>query len=229
MKLSVILSVLAAASLVSAGKFHIPKHAKVQFVPDAYIIQYDDNVKHAEAHNNLRANKVDYKVRNEYSIFNGAAITIKSEHDGDALAKIPGVKHVWRITLHSLPKAEVSNKKATDPEVTSLHHMTGVDIVHKKYKLTGKGVKIGVIDTGLDYKHPAFAAAGADAGCFARFGKHCRIAHGWDFVGDDYTGINDPVPDSDPMDCNGHGSHVAGIIGGNALNIKVSPKPPQPF
>ncbi|KAF8923686.1 hypothetical protein BGZ58_002656 [Dissophora ornata] len=31
------------------------------------------------------------------------------------------------------------------------------------------------------------------------------------------------------MDCAGHGSHVAGIIGGNALNIKVSPKPPQPF
>ncbi|KAF9084359.1 hypothetical protein BGX27_003826 [Mortierella sp. AM989] len=31
------------------------------------------------------------------------------------------------------------------------------------------------------------------------------------------------------MDCGGHGTHVAGIVGGNALNIKVSPKPPQPF
>ncbi|KAG0347485.1 hypothetical protein BGZ54_004896, partial [Gamsiella multidivaricata] len=31
------------------------------------------------------------------------------------------------------------------------------------------------------------------------------------------------------MDCQGHGSHVAGIVGGNALNIKTGPKPPQPF
>ncbi|KAG0351065.1 hypothetical protein BGZ54_003432, partial [Gamsiella multidivaricata] len=98
-----------------------------------------------------------------------------------------------------------------------------------KYNLTGKGVKIGVIDTGIDYKHPAFAAAGADAGCFALNGKNCRVRYGWDFVGDDYTGSNAPNPDSDPMDCLGHGSHVAGIIGGNALNIKVSPEPPQPF
>ncbi|KAG0299224.1 hypothetical protein BGZ99_004241, partial [Dissophora globulifera] len=31
------------------------------------------------------------------------------------------------------------------------------------------------------------------------------------------------------MDCQGHGTHVAGIVGGNALNIAVEPLPPQPF
>ncbi|KAF9207328.1 hypothetical protein BGZ49_000680 [Haplosporangium sp. Z 27] len=229
MKITAILSALAAATLVSAGKFHPIKAGSIEVVPNAYIIEYHDDVKHNQAQNALKANKVDFKVRNEYNIFNGAAVTVKSNHDGEAIAKIPGVKNVWHVTVQRIPKVQKSKKKPTDPEVASLHHMTGVDVVHKKYKLTGKGVKIGVIDTGIDYKHPAFAAPGATAGCFARYGKNCRIAHGWDFVGDDYNGRNDPQPDSDPMDCNGHGSHVAGIIGGNALNIKVDPKPPQPF
>ncbi|RKP08022.1 peptidase S8/S53 domain-containing protein, partial [Thamnocephalis sphaerospora] len=70
------------------------------------------------------------------------------------------------------------------------------------------GVKIGIIDSGIDYKHPDLG------GCF---GTGCLVAHGYDFVGDAYTGFNRPQPDSDPMDeCNGHGTHVAGIIASTA-------------
>ncbi|KAF9413463.1 hypothetical protein BGZ76_005031, partial [Entomortierella beljakovae] len=227
MKITAILSVIAAATLVSAGKFH-PEKSHTKVVPNAYIIEYEDGVKHNQAQNALRSNKVNFKLRNEYNVFNGASVSVKSGHSGEALAKIPGVKNVWQVTLYDHPKLQKSNKKPTDPVVASLHSMTGVDVVHKKYKLTGKGIKVGVIDSGIDYKHPAFAAPGAKEGCFARYGKNCRVAHGWDFVGDDYVGT-DPKPDSDPMDCGGHGSHVAGIIGGNALNIKSDPKPPQPW
>ena len=55
----------------------------------------------------------------------------------------------------------------------------------------------------IDYMHPALG------GCF---GEGCLVASGYDFVGDDYTGMNEEVPDDDPMDCGGHGTHVAGII-----------------
>ncbi|KAG0050364.1 hypothetical protein BGZ83_004866 [Gryganskiella cystojenkinii] len=225
-----ILSTLAAATLVSAGTFHIMPDT-VNVVPRGYIIQYQDGFVHTQAHNNLNSHNVDYKVRNEFSIFNGAAIQVQSgHHKGEDIASIPGIKNVWPITLHSMPKVKTDSKhKPTDPEVVSDHHMTGVDIVHKKLKLTGKGIKVGVIDTGVDYNHPAFASKGADKGCFGRHGKNCRVQYGWDFVGDDYTGENTPKPDADPMDCFGHGSHVAGIIGANALNIKTTPKPPQPF
>ncbi|KAF9207329.1 hypothetical protein BGZ49_000681 [Haplosporangium sp. Z 27] len=230
MKFTAILSALAAVTLVSAGKFHdIEGIGSVKTVPGAFIVEYHDGIKHADAQNALKSHKVDYKVRGQYNIFNGAAISVNSNHDGKDLASLPGVKNVWPVTLYSIPKVQKSNKKPTDPETTSLHHMTGVDVVHKKYKLTGKGIKVGVIDSGIDYNHPAFAAPGATAGCFARYGKNCRIAHGWDFVGDNYDGTSPPKPDSDPMDCGGHGTHVAGIIGGNALNIKSGPKPPQPF
>ncbi|KAG0311342.1 hypothetical protein BGZ99_010240, partial [Dissophora globulifera] len=232
MKIITILSALAAATLVSAGKLHKIKASETSestIVPGAYIVQYEPHVNHATASNNLRTHQVGFKTRNQYTMFNGAAITITSNHDGEAIAAIPGVKHVWPVTLYSLPKAKPSIKEPTDPEVTSDHHMTGVDVVHSQYKFTGKGIKIGVVDSGVDYKHPAFAAKGANAGCFARYGKNCRVAYGWDFVGDNFTGSNTPVPDSDPMDCQGHGTHVAGIVGANALNISVAPLPPQPF
>ncbi|KAF9546840.1 hypothetical protein EC957_009291 [Mortierella hygrophila] len=227
MKIFAIISALAAATLVSAGKFHIPKGAKYDLQPNGYIIQYQDNVSRSNAHSNLKKHAINYKVRNEYDVFNGAAITVTSDHDGDALAAVPGVKHVWRIQRYSVPKT-TSNSGKVD-EANSVHHMTGVDAAHKKLKLTGKGVKVGIIDTGIDYKHPAFAAAGATEGCFARYGKSCRIKHGWDFVGDAYDGDTVPVPDSDPMDCQGHGTHVAGIVGGNASNIKAGPKPVVPW
>src|SRR5699024_7190119 len=63
-------------------------------------------------------------------------------------------------------------------------------------------------DTGVDYTHPDLG------GCF---GTGCKVAYGYDLVGDDYIGENEPVPDPDPYDkCGGHGTHVAGIIAANS-------------
>ena len=71
----------------------------------------------------------------------------------------------------------------------------------------GKGIKIGIIDGGVDYTRPALG------GCF---GSGCKVAGGFDFVGDNYDGTNAPVSDPDPLDlCYSHGSIVAGIIGAN--------------
>ena len=58
--------------------------------------------------------------------------------------------------------------------------------------------------TGVDYTHQALG------GCF---GPGCKIAFGFDFVGDAYDGSNDPKPDGDPLSqCGPHGTHVTGII-----------------
>lgn len=77
----------------------------------------------------------------------------------------------------------------------------------------GQGVKIGVIDGGVDYTRPALG------GCF---GNGCKIAGGYDFVGDAYDGSNTPVPDADPFDnCYTHGTFTTGIIaaGDNEYNV----------
>jgi subtilisin family serine protease len=46
-------------------------------------------------------------------------------------------------------------------------------------------------------------------GCF---GPGCKVAFGYDLVGDKFL-TDGAIPDDDPMDCLGHGTHVAGIIG----------------
>lgn len=83
---------------------------------------------------------------------------------------------------------------------------------------TGYGVKVAVIDTGIDYTHDTFVRNGDVTFPTA------KVVAGYDLVGDNYAPGNGglaevPQPDSDPMDCSieeggGHGTHVAGTIAG---------------
>lgn len=90
--------------------------------------------------------------------------------------------------------------------------MTQVDRLHKEGHY-GKGIKVAVLDTGVDYTHPALNG-GLPAGqrCFGQ--PQCQVIGGYDFAGDAYSdGTTDAVPDNDPFaDCPGsmHGTHVAG-------------------
>jgi subtilisin family serine protease/outer membrane biosynthesis protein TonB len=64
--------------------------------------------------------------------------------------------------------------------------------------LTGKGEKIAIIDTGVDYHQPAFGS------CTAVGTPGCKVIGGYDFINND----------SDPMDDMGHGTHVAATAAG---------------
>ncbi len=70
--------------------------------------------------------------------------------------------------------------------------------------ITGQGIKIGIIDTGVDYTHPDLG------GCF---GTGCKVVDGYDFV--NY--------DNDPMDDMGHGTHVAATAAGKGILNGVAP------
>ncbi|KAI8835506.1 peptidase S8/S53 domain-containing protein [Chytridium lagenaria] len=103
--------------------------------------------------------------------------------------------------------------------------MTGVNEVRQKFNLTGKGIKVAIVDSGAFYTHQALG------GCF---GEGCRVAFGFDLVGDTYGLQNGTaVDDADPFDnCSGesHGTHVMGIVGGDARLITDPQwKPDVPF
>ena len=93
---------------------------------------------------------------------------------------------------------------------------------------TGRGIKVAVLDSGIDYTHAAFGGSGnpddfffnnpniIEPGTFPT----AKVVGGYDFVGSAWTGAagSPPLaPDPDPLDDGpggGHGTHVAHIIGG---------------
>ncbi|HSF80327.1 MAG TPA: S8 family serine peptidase [Anaerolineales bacterium] len=145
------------------------------------------------------------------TLWNGLSIKINPV-DLAKLARIPGVAALYPVESISLPEASVGSS----PELYTAIQMTGADIAQSELGYTGAGVKVAVMDTGIDYDHPDLG------GCF---GPGCRVAYGWDLVGDAFSaGVNDTrVPDPDPDDCGGHGTHVAGIVGANGTVVGVAP------
>ncbi|KAJ6625851.1 peptidase S8/S53 domain-containing protein [Mycena sp. CBHHK59/15] len=149
-----------------------------------------------------------------------------SSTDVAKLAEIPGVQTIRPIVKVLAPKPVSSlivkdSKTVGLPDSYSTHVMTGVDKVHAEGNF-GQGIKIGMHEAlriygncvtilpGIDYNHPLLGQG---------FGPGYKVIGGYDFVGDAYTGDDPPSPDDDPLDeCNGHGTHVAGIIGASPNN-----------
>jgi len=70
--------------------------------------------------------------------------------------------------------------------------------------VTGHGIRVAIIDTGIDYRHPDLGSC---------FGPGCKVVGGYDFVSND----------ADPVDDHGHGTHVAGIVAANGVLRGVAP------
>ncbi|KAI0045483.1 subtilisin-like protease [Auriscalpium vulgare] len=232
--LSGIVVLLALASHASATIpiSSIERKTNLPFVPNKFIVEVDtaadipgkrsDEAPHAHVLRSLTNRGIGFRVGHAYNapgLFVGAAITLNSTNDVKALQNTPGVQAIRPVVLHGAPKPVYSHvvsghgDPAVPPETQSTHVLTGVDKLHAQ-GILGAGIKIGIIDSGVDYTHPSLGGG---------FGRGYKVAGGYDFVGDDYDGSNTPVPDGDPLDqCAGHGTHVAGIIGadpGNDYNI----------
>ncbi|KAI0895255.1 subtilisin-like protein [Annulohypoxylon nitens] len=139
-------------------------------------------------------------------VFSGASIETSS-YGIDKLQAMPDVLNVWpnqRIYLGPVTPTVVDGLPAELNYTT--HNVTGVSKLHAA-GIYGKGAKVGVVDTGTWYNHTALGGG---------IGPGHKIAGGYDFVGDNYWPSNPKTPDSDPLDYQGHGTHVAGIIAAQA-------------
>jgi subtilisin family serine protease len=88
-------------------------------------------------------------------IFNGLSISTAS-HNIDSLQDIRGVTNAWPVARVQLdpvvPLATFSDDAAAGNY--SVHEYTGVEELHKK-GIFGKGAVVAVVDTGVEYSHPA--------------------------------------------------------------------------
>ena len=154
-----------------------------------------------------------------------AGVAVQTDEAGAArLARAKGVTAVYPVTLVQVPTPQPNT---VDPDLASAVSMTGVDIAHSELGLTGEGVKVGIIDSGIDIDHPDLGGSGVPG---TTSFPTSRVVTGWDFVGDDYnadptSATYQPVPNPDPVpdDCGGHGTHVAGIVGADGEVTGVAP------
>jgi subtilisin len=127
-------------------------------------------------------------VKHEYRLIPAVSASL-SEHAIDNLRKNPGVAYIEDDVILTIATDEYVNSTGVSHIGCEITHNNGID---------GTGVKVAVIDTGIDYTHEDLNA---------------NYKGGYDFV----------FSDSDPFDdsYNSHGTHVAGIIAAERNGIGV--------
>ncbi|MBM7584483.1 subtilisin family serine protease [Bacillus pakistanensis] len=159
----------------------------------------------------------DAKITRQYhEAFNGVAMTLP----GTAVQELLStgvVERIWKDQEVSIELPKESNvvKSATSTRVDDSLPQIGADKLHEE-NITGEGIKVGVIDSGIDYNHPDLKGS---------------YKGGYDFVDND----SDPMEatyqewkDSGQPEFMGssyytyHGTHVAGSIAGSKENSSAS-------
>lgn len=155
---------------------------------------------------------LEYTERHSFGdLWNGFSVEMDDAQVGTA-REIPGVSAIYPVVTYEVPEGDTSV-----PDLDTALPMTGSDIAQNELGLTGEGLRVAVMDTGVDYTHPDLGGGGF---------PNDRVVTGYDFVGDDFNAGDPttvPAPDEDPQDCHGHGTHVAGIVGARGEVTGVAP------
>ncbi|KAJ3026737.1 UNVERIFIED_CONTAM: hypothetical protein HDU68_005163 [Siphonaria sp. JEL0065] len=219
MQLSGVLSslLLVASAFASPVRRGAPDDAPGT-IGCAYIIRFPqgvDALNAVDAH--FRKLNVAYKVRTSMStkLTNFVSVQLAGSCDDSQITGLSAATEFFTVrqTQQIKPVRVAASETQKNPEL--IHSLSGVNDARKKLKLTGKGVTVAVIDSGVHYLHPALGGG---------FGPGYKVAKGWDFVGEQYGQNGDftPKPSPDPLDnctTGSHGTHVAGIIAADARNI----------
>jgi subtilisin family serine protease len=164
-----------------------------------------------------------------------------------------GTREVYR-TANAVPgvvvtaDADTVRQVASDPAVRSVRtvvpktrenanavQLTRTLDVWRQYGRFGDGVRIGVIDDGIDYTHADFGGPGTPEAyqkidhtrVDPAYFPTAKVVGGTDLAGDGYdatgkNGSTTPTPDPNPIACGEHGTHVAGTAAGFGVNADGS-------
>lgn len=201
-----------------------------EFVASAEGNRYTDSVsaRQDKVLAAMRRKGINYEFKYAYTAIANAVAVKVSYDDVAAIEKIDGVEGVYYSNTYAVPEYTVSNNNA-NVYSTGIYNTDGIEE-------SGEGMKVAILDTGLDYTHAAFQTMPDEQN---DLWHENDIAENFDKllakervpslqVSDVY--VNAKVPyafDYADNDANvypsysNHGTHVAGIIGGRDDNKKV--------
>jgi len=150
--------------------------------------QFQKDVEEITRHNRMKSSgkggaqrAKPASIHRKYSrAFSGVHLKLSSSHDIESIKSLPYVKNIYNNYKVKVNLPEKAKKTHTDQ-------------VRQRSSYSGKGVTVAIIDSGIDYTHPALGGG---------LGEGYKVIGGYDFVNED----------EDPMDDAGHGTHVAGIV-----------------
>ncbi len=163
----------------TAGRGELAAQAPALRAQGARIQQEQDDFVASLRRSGLPAEEL---YRSRHTV-NGVAL-VTDEWRIDALRAMPGVKAVRRL----VPKRLLNSSSVPFVGAPAVWDPQGLGA-------TGTGVRVGIIDTGVNYLHKDLGGSGSDSG--QRFDDSVvpwtsKVVGGYDFVGDSYDGIERP-------------------------------------
>lgn len=189
----------------------------------------------------LTALSPDIRVLYRYKlVLNGIAIVAPKALEPQ-FREMAEVAYVEGETPFTRPEIEARGEQLPPANVgeTNSAAWIGASRVRRELSVAdapidGRGTRVGVVDTGIDYTHAMFGGTGTPEAYSAIDPSQdatdaypsAKVVGGIDLVGTAYDTSSPkfdhhiPLPDANPIDEAGHGTHVAGTIAGKGDSVR---------
>lgn len=194
----VVLAFTVSVSSTAAAKGEAPiLHADSQTaIPGRYIIVFQPGTPAAEV--NAAAENARGRGGQVDFVYDAALIGFAGNFPEQAIAGLSHNPNVQFIEADQEITLDTTQSPATWGLDRIDQHKLPLNNSYT-YNATGSGVTAYIIDTGIRISHTQFGG---------------RASYGYDFVDNDSTA----------SDCNGHGTHVAGTVGGSTYGVAKAVK-----
>jgi subtilisin family serine protease len=173
-----------------------------RIIPGQYIVVYKDNPAVLSALKSLQAGRVSLQSLQSLGLEAGS--TVQHVYTSALLGVAANLSDGAVAALKQDPRVDfVEADQWMESSTTQSPATWGLDRIDQRdlplsntysYTATGSGVRAYIIDTGIRTSHGEFAG---------------RASAGFDSIGDGQNG----------QDCHGHGTHVAGTVGGSTYGV----------